>query len=85
MRARVLVIMVCLLTGCLPACTGTITVKLINPEGISNDIQIETARRTMVAIDGGQVTVVTGQVAIDDATVQALGRAVIPIVRPQGQ
>ena len=70
MRALVLV----LLLACLPACTGTITVRLINPEGISNDIQVETSRRTLVSIDGTQVTVITGQVAISDETVQALGR-----------
>jgi len=85
MRVRILVIMIFLLTGCLPACKGLITVRLNNPEGISNDIQVETSRRTLVSIDGAQVTVVTGQVAIDDATVQALGRAVIPIVMPDGQ
>ena len=69
----------------LVGCKGIITVRLNNPEGISNDIQVETSRRTLVSIDGTQVTVVTGQVAIDDATVQALGRTVVPIIMPDGQ
>ena len=58
----------------LTSCSGTITVKLTNPEGISNNIEVETARRTLVSIDGAQVTIITGQVAISDETVQALGR-----------
>ena len=72
-------ILLLLLTGC----TGHISVTLTGENTLQHTITVETARRTMVAIDGGQVTVITGQVAIDDATVQALGREIVPIIYPQ--
>ena len=64
----------------LVGCRGTIEIKLTGENLIEHTIKVETSRRTMVAVDGGQVTVITGQVAINDETVQALGRDVIKIV-----
>lgn len=67
MRSLLLVL---LLTGC----SGTISIISTSPNGVDNRIEIDTARRTVVALNGGEITVMTGQVAIDDSTVQALGR-----------
>ena len=71
-----LLLVVVLLAGC----RGTIEIKLTGEGMIEHTIKVETSRRTMVAVDGGQVTVITGQVAINDETVQALGRDAVRIV-----
>ena len=64
----------------LAGCSGTIEIKLTGEGVIEHTIKVETSRRTMVAVDGGQVTVITGQVAINDETVQALGRDTVKII-----
>ena len=66
----------------LGACKGTIHLVLTGNNVIEHDITVETSRRTMVAVDGSQVTIITGQVAIDDETVKALGRDIIPAYYP---
>lgn len=64
----------------LAGCRGTIEIKLTGQGVIEHTIKVETSRRTMVAVDGGQVTIITGQVAINDETVQALGREPAKII-----
>jgi len=62
-----------LLTGC----AATISIKTTDPvTGAANITEVKTARRVAIAVEGDKVTIISGQVLIDDATVQALGRGV---------
>ena len=58
-----------LLTGC----AGTIEIRMTDAEtGDVNSFESTTARRQMIKIENGNITVITGQVAIDDNTAVAL-------------
>ena len=64
----------------LAGCQAHIEVRLTGQGVIEHTITVDSVRRTMVAVDGGQVTIITGQVLIDDETVQALGREPAKII-----
>ena len=70
------------MTLLLCSCSATIEIKTTDPEtGLVEHIKVESARRT--AISTGDVTVITGQVLIDDDTVKVLAKEVAPVLNPQ--
>lgn len=69
-------ILVLLLTGC----AANIQIITIDPDtGITTNITVESARRT--AISTPNVTVITGQVLINDETVQVLAKEAATTVK----
>jgi len=61
----------------LGGCAAQIEITTTDPEtGVVDIIKLKSARRT--AISTGHVTVITGQVLMDDATVAALAKTFQP-------
>ena len=62
----------------LPGCQAHIQIT-------DGDIEcvVDSSRRT--AMTCGSATVVTGQVLINDETVQVLGKAYVPVITPDGE
>ena len=63
----------------LAGCRAHIEVVTTDPEtGVTDRVTVKSARRTAISTKG--VTVITGQVLINDETVQALGKTAATVV-----
>lgn len=66
----------------LTSCAATIEIKTTDPAtGIVNQVKVESARRTAISTES--VTVLTGQVLINDDTVKVLAKEAAPVLNPQ--
>lgn len=67
-----------LLSIILSGCVATINIKVTDPDsGVVTDVNYDSARRVAIAVADGDVTIISGQVLINDETVQALGKDVL--------
>ena len=67
-----------LLSIILAGCSATIGIIITDPEsGVMTDVKYESARRAIIDVTNGDITIISGQVLINDATVQALGKDLI--------
>jgi len=66
----------------LTGCKAHIEVRVTDPiTGAANTVVSETSRQQVIQVDGSKVSIITGKVAISDATVQALGANVASVVK----
>jgi len=64
-----------LLSIILAGCTATIGIVITDPEnGVMTDVRYESVRRVAIAVADGDVTIISGQVLINDETVQVLAQ-----------
>jgi hypothetical protein len=64
----------------LPGCSAHISITQTAPDGTMTEVTVDSARRTAISTAG--VTVITGQVLIDDETVRALAPSVVGAINP---
>lgn len=67
----------------LTSCAAHITIKWTDPESkIENTIDYNSARRAAITVSSAGVAVITGQVLINDETVQILGKEAAKVADP---
>lgn len=69
-------IFIFLLSGCAADITLTMGANMDCPE---TKLEFESARRTAISVNCGTATIITGQVTINDETVQVLGKGAIDV------
>jgi hypothetical protein len=79
MKALYALVLAAVLTGC-AGMKAHVEITKTHPSGVVETCVVDSARRTAVSCAGA--TVITGQVLINDATVQVLGKAAASIVLP---
>jgi len=68
------------LAALLTSCAAEIKLTVTDPDsGLMTEVNYASARRAVIAVTDGDITIISGQVLIDDATVQALGKDLIPL------
>jgi len=67
----------------LTSCQAHMSIVMTDQWGTSREITIDSVRRTAIGMSNDEVTIITGQVAINDETVQALGKGAITVLSPQ--